>query len=102
MQWTPLTPGNVLLNAANWTITPVTFPGLQPDYSTKFAYSVTAPLPSAFQGQDLNFYLDLFDNQDPQGSLAWITPITVVPEPGMLSLGLFPLVVFAFFRRSRF
>jgi hypothetical protein len=101
VQWAPVTPGNVLLNAANWNVTPITFPGLQPDYPTEFAYSVTAALPSAFQGQELNFYFDLFDNQNPQGSLAWITPITVVPEPGIWSFGLFPLLVFVFFRRSR-
>lgn len=99
--WAPVTPGNVQLDMSGWTVTSIAFPNLLPNQQTKFAYEVTAPLPSVFIGQDLNFHLDLFDNQNPLGSTAWITPIAV-PEPGSLVLGVFPLLVFAFLKRTRF
>jgi hypothetical protein len=101
VNWAPATPGNIQLNPAGWTLTPITFPGLLPNQQTKFAYEVTAPLPAAFLGQELNFHFDLFDNQNALGSMAWITPIAV-PEPGSLVLGFFTLLVFAFLKRSRF
>lgn len=101
VNWAPATPGNVPLNPSGWTITEIAFPDLEPHHQTRFAYEVTAPLPSVFHGQDLNFHFDLFDNQNLPGSMAWITPV-VIPEPGTLALGLFPLLFFAIFKRSRF
>ena len=66
----------------------VPFPSLQPIYSHQWSYKVTVPIPKQFSGQNVSVYFDLFDNGDQIRSVGWIDTISVVPEPGILVLGL--------------
>jgi hypothetical protein len=78
----PLTPGGISLNPNSVTVTEIAFPDINPELSYRHAYSVVAAVPEELLGQNLTFYVDLFDNRNSVDSVAYATaPSIVVPEP---------------------
>jgi hypothetical protein len=77
----------------------ILFPDLTPTYAQQTAWLLTVPVPFSMTGQTLNLHLDLFDNQNSFGSLAWMGPATVIPEPSIFALS---AIVAAFVLRRRF
>ncbi|MEI7730281.1 MAG: hypothetical protein WCO56_11955 [Verrucomicrobiota bacterium] len=76
--WAPSNPGGLTLSPDLITRTAIAFPTLSSTPSNQWAFTVSAPVPVEFQGKTVELYLDLFDNQNAQQSLAWISQ---VPEP---------------------
>ena len=100
--WAPQVPGGISLNpnAISWT--EIDFPGLSLDLPHRRAYSTHVELPQEFYGQEVRFIIDLFDNQNAQDSLAYVSAPTVVPEPGVIALAAAGLLfVFGFSRRNK-
>lgn len=78
--WAPYNPGGLTLNPDLITRAGIAFPLISGAPSNQWAFTVSVPIPAEFQGKTVELYLDLYDNQDAQQSLAWITP---VPEPNL-------------------
>jgi hypothetical protein len=85
-QWAPSTPGTVSLDGNSIARDVISFPGGQAQLGQSVAYSVNAAIPESFLGKTVNLYFDLFDNVDGVNSKAVVGPVTIVPEPGGLSL----------------
>jgi hypothetical protein len=64
----------------------IPFPDLTPIHAQQTAWVLNIPVPESMTGQTLNLYLDLFDNQNAIGSLAWMGPAYVIPEPSIFAL----------------
>lgn len=79
----PLTPGGISLDPSSITVTPIAFAaGVGSGFAFRQAYSVTAAIPQELLGQNLTFFVDLFDNKNGVDSLAYATaPTVIVPEP---------------------
>lgn len=100
--WAPITPGTEALEGSTIGRTTVNAPNLIPDFRFAQAYAVEWTLPGAAVGQPLNIYYDLYNNQDPIASQGWFTDVIVVPEPGVVSLGVLGLgLVWLIQRRTR-
>jgi hypothetical protein len=100
--WAPVTPGTETLDQSSISRTAINAPSLLPDFRFAQAYTVEWMLPTDAAGQPLNVYYDLFNNQNQIGSQGWFTDIIVVPEPGVISLGVLGLgLVWLIQRRSR-
>jgi hypothetical protein len=84
--WAPATPGTLPLNPDDIQRAFSGFPSLEPVRTLQTAYRVLVPIPAVFNGQQVQVALDLFDNLNPAGSTAFISGVTVVPEPGLLTL----------------
>ena len=99
--WAPIAPGSIFLSPDSITREVIPFPNLDPNHTHQFAYFVTAPVPTELLDRNLNFYADLFDNQNGINSLGWIS-VTPVPEPSTWALAGVALVLFfAFNWRSK-
>ena len=84
--WAPITPGGITLEPSSITFREIPFPeDINPEFSFRRAYAVTALIPQEFLGQPITFTMDLFDNQNGVGSVAYATAPTV-PEPTALLL----------------
>jgi hypothetical protein len=99
--WAPNAPGAIFVPADSITRQIIPFSNLEPNHAHQFAYLVTAPVPNELLGRNLNFYADLFDNQNGIDSLGWVS-VASIPEPSTWTL-LFTGVVlfFAFQWRSQ-
>ena len=84
--WAPESPGAIPIDPDSIQRSGIPMPGLQPVLSHSSAFAVKVQIPIALQNRELNFYLDLFDNGDGLRSLAALGEITLVPEPGVISL----------------
>ena len=91
--WAPPAPGTISILPGSILRQSIPFPDLAPGHANQVAYLVTAPLPSELLGRNLNFYVDLFDNQNGVNSLGWLS-ITPVPEPSTWALAATALVMF--------
>src|SRR5436190_5883512 len=98
--WAPGAPGTISIPEASILREMISFPDLDPNYTHRYAYSVTAPVPVELLGRNLNFYADLFDNGNALNSLGWIS-VTPVPEPSTWALGLAALAMFFTFNRKK-
>lgn len=85
--WAP-TPGGVFIDPDAIVRSAIPFPTLTPVHASQVAYSLTLPVPASMTGKQLNLFLDLFNNQDAAGSLAWMSPVTIVPEPASFAMAL--------------
>ena len=100
--WAPVTPGTETIDQSSISRTTINAPSLLPDFRFAQAYNVEWMLPTDAAGQPLNIYYDLYNNQDPIASQGWFTDIIVVPEPGVISLGVLGLgLVWLIQQRSR-
>ena len=99
--WAPVTPGAEALPESSLSHTTINAPSLLPDFSFAQAYALEIALPVDALGQPLNLYYDLYNNQNAVGSQGWFTDVIIVPEPGVLSLGLLGLGVLWFLHRRR-
>jgi hypothetical protein len=95
--WAPTAPGSIFLSPDSILRQPIAFPELDPQHTHRFSYLVTAPIPSALLGRDLNLYVDLFNNQNGINSLGWVS-IAPVPEPTTWALLATALVFFFAFQ----
>ena len=93
----PPAPGTIFVSPDSIMRQPENFPDLDPDHAHRFSYLVTAPVPTELLGRELNFYVDLFDNQNGVNSLGWFS-ITPVPEPTTWALLVTALVFFFAFQ----
>lgn len=91
--WAPIAPGSIFISPDSITREAIPFPEINPDHAHQFSYLVTAPIPSELLGRNLNFYADLFDNQNGIHSLGWFN-VTPVPEPSTWALAGVALVLF--------
>jgi hypothetical protein len=101
--WVPGAPGTISLPESTILREAISFPAipeLDPIYTYRYAFSVTAPVPDELLGRNLNFYADLFDNGNGVNSLGWIS-ITPVPEPSTWALGLAAVAMFFTFKRKK-
>jgi hypothetical protein len=101
VNWAPSNPGGVLINPDGIGRTPIAIPVFAQGFSTRFAWSVSFPVPSGFTGGPATLYLDLFDNQNALNSLGWADNIAIVPEPGVLVLGFWGLALLFGWRKRR-
>lgn len=101
VNWAPASPGALPLAPDTIARTPITPPSLQPVLASRLAFVVIVPVPAGLQGQPLNFYFDLFDNQNAVASRAWLGDISVIPEPAVVSLLVVGLGVWRTLRRLR-
>lgn len=103
VQWAPPTPGTISVDSGTIIRQEVPFPSLEPVHAQSWSYRVVAPIPSAFQGQTVNFYFDFYNNLDGIHSLAWFSPVTVtaVPEPGAWSFAILPGFLLFLRKRAR-
>jgi hypothetical protein len=99
--WAPLPDGGIPVDANAIGRESIEFPDLSPAYAHQVAYYLTLPIPASLTGRQLNLYLDLFDNQNATGSLAWMSQVTYVPEPGTAALVALGTVLFALRRKSK-
>lgn len=83
--WSP-SGGTVVIDPNEIDHSSILFPDLTPTYAQQTAWLLTFPAPPSMTGQTLDLHLDLFDNQDSVGSLAWMAPATVIPEPSIFTL----------------
>jgi hypothetical protein len=100
--WAPGAPGTISIPESSILREAISFPAipeLDPTYTYRYAFSVTAPVPDELLGRNLNFYADLFDNGNGVDSLGWIS-ITPVPEPSTWALGLAAVAMFFTFKRK--
>jgi hypothetical protein len=95
----PPNPGGLPVLPSSVTSEPIPYPDLAPVFSSRSAYAISAEIPEAFLGREVNVYFDFFDNQNPVPSQAWFDNLVVVPEPGMMPLGLLAISLCWFFRR---
>ena len=95
--WAPATPGTIFLSPDSILRQAISFPDLDPQHAHQFAWMVTAPVPDELLGRNLNFYVDLFDNQNSAHSLGWFS-IAAVPEPATWALLATALVFFFAFQ----
>lgn len=85
--WAPFTPGGITLEPSSITWREISFPDeINPEFSFRRAYAVTAPIPQELFGQPITFIMDLFDNQNGVASVAYATTPTTIPEPTTLLL----------------
>jgi hypothetical protein len=99
--WGPPAPGAIFISPDSIVRQSIAFPDLDPVHTNQFAYLVTAPVPNELLGRNLNFYMDLFDNQNGIDSLGWVS-VAPVPEPSTWALAATALVMFfAFTWRSK-
>ena len=89
VSWAPAVPGGISLNPALVTWTEIAFPSIALDLPNRHAYSISAPIPTEFLGQDLIFRIDLFDNGNGVNSTVFSDSFqfTPVPEPQSIVLG---------------
>jgi hypothetical protein len=87
VSWAPSALGAIFVGEGSIARREIAFPDLAPELERQIAYRVDAAIPEDFQGTLVRAYLDLFDNQDPLQSLAWISRIEVIPEPHAWKLG---------------
>ncbi|HEY9510904.1 MAG TPA: PEP-CTERM sorting domain-containing protein [Verrucomicrobiae bacterium] len=99
--WAPTPGGGIPVDANSIERTSIEFPDLTPVHANQVAYYLTLPVPASLTGRQLNLYLDLFDNQNSAGSLAWMSQVTVVPEPATAALIALGMFCFAFRRNSK-
>jgi hypothetical protein len=99
--WAPSATGALFLDPNSIQRQTIAFPALEPGLLNQVAYQVTVPIPESLQNRSLNFYFDLFDNQNSLRSLAWVGDVTAVPEPGWVALSLCGVVCWLFVRRRR-
>jgi hypothetical protein len=99
--WAPFSPGAIPLHPNSIQRQVTAFPSLQPQLDQREAYEVTVAIPPVLQDRPMNFYFDLFDNQNSLRSLAWLGDVTAVPEPGWAALSLCGLVCWWFVRGRR-
>jgi hypothetical protein len=92
--WAPPAPGAIFISPDSILRQSIAFPDLEPQHAHRFSYLVTAPVPTELLGRDLNFYVDLFDNQNSAHSLGWFS-IAPVPEPAVWAI-LATAVIFFF------
>jgi hypothetical protein len=90
--WAPPAPGLIAISEDSITRLSIPFPDVTPVHANQFAYLVTAPVPNELLGRNLNFYLDLFDNQNGINSLGWVS-VAPVPEPSTWALALAAIVI---------
>jgi hypothetical protein len=83
--WAPQTPGTVPVpgEALSWQQTQ--FRGATDGMDVYGAYQFTFAIPELWAGHALSFHLDMFDNHDNVGSLAY-GGMTAIPEPSVLAL----------------
>ena len=101
--WAPDAPGTISIPESSILREAISFPAipeLDPIYTYRYAFSVTAPVPDELLGRNLNFYADLFDNGNALNSLGWIS-VTPVPEPSTWALGLAAVAMFFTFKRKK-
>ncbi len=75
--WAPSTPGGFTLNSNAVVFRDISFSGAQSSALMATAFSVAVILPQEFAGQDAILYLDLFDNQDQQNSVAYLDRLRI-------------------------
>jgi len=95
--WSPAG-GTVAIDPNTIDRSGIPFPYLTPIYAQQTAWLLNIPVPISMTGQTLNLHLDLFDNQNTIGSLAWMGPATVIPEPSIFA---FAAIIAAFAMRRR-
>jgi hypothetical protein len=101
VNWAPSNPGGVFINPDEISRTPIAIPGFAQGFSTRFAYSVSFPIPSSFSAGPATLYVDLFGNQNTLNSVGWANNIAVVPEPGVVGLGLLGVLLMILRNKSR-
>jgi hypothetical protein len=79
--WAPPAPSSIPILASDIAHSTLPFPPLSPVTSFREAYQVKAPVPVEFAGKQIEFYLDLFDNNDGVPSLGWYSTVLVAPVP---------------------
>ncbi len=79
--WAPPAPGGIPLNPVSITWTEIAFPSIALDLPNRHAYSISAALPSELLGQDLIFWIDLFDNGNTVNSTVFGGSLQFVPVP---------------------
>ena len=77
VQWAPSNPGGLTLDPTDVQHADAPFPNLTPSLALKFAYSLTFALPALFAGGPLTLFLDLFDNLNAAGSLAFVQNVRI-------------------------
>jgi hypothetical protein len=87
LNWLPETPGGLLLDPASIEWRTIPFPGISPEPAFTIALHISTALPPEMTGQPVTLFLDLFDNQNASASVAWMSPVTIVPEPSVWALG---------------
>jgi hypothetical protein len=87
LNWFPETPGGLLLDPASIEWRTIPFPGISPEPAFTLALHISAAVPPEMSGQPITLFLDLFDNQNASASVAWMSPVTIVPEPSVWALG---------------
>ena len=81
VKWAPPNPGGLLLLPDSLLRHEIPFPDLVTNLDHHFAYSLTLSLPPELAGKPATLYLDLFNNTNSLGSLAFLDHLTVVPGP---------------------
>ena len=89
--WAPAVPGAIPLTESAIQRQFVPFEVPSEGLSEAASYQVDYSLPPAWQNSPLTLNFDLFDNQDPQHSLAYFD-VTPVPEPSSVAILLAGLV----------
>ena len=80
----PSSPPGITAAPGEIAIAPISDPNEVLGYAQRFSFDVRFSPPAQFAGEDAVLYFDLFDNQQAPGSIAWFTPVSAVPEPGVL------------------
>lgn len=99
--WAPATPGTEMLEASSIGRASITTPSFLPDFGFRQAYALEMALPEGAEGQPLQLYFDLFNNQNQIASQGWFTDIVIVPEPGVMALVAVGLAMLWWLRRRR-
>jgi hypothetical protein len=86
VSWAPASPGTVELDGSAIVPASIEFPSSLPLFPIQNSFFVTVQIPSEFKNQNVNLFLDLFDNGNSLKSLAWLGSVQTVPEPGTAAL----------------
>lgn len=99
--WAPITPGTETLSESSIARTAISYPSLLPDFAFRNAYLVEMAVPEGAQGQQLNLYFDLVNNENQIASQGWFADVVVVPEPGVMALGVIAMLMLWLLVRRR-
>jgi hypothetical protein len=94
--WAPPTPGTTPLSEEAIQRSAIEYPSLTPVLGNLQAYQVEVALPREVLGQGFTMYFDLFSNDNGIASQGWYADLQLIPEPGVMWLGMVGLALCLF------